>query len=93
MSDFIGTEHGITFTEVDLINNEFISHLTLCVGKTYEEAIKFFEQIKHAYPKHDGEPEMVIDFIDTDWSIIDDYSISKEHARHLLMRMGHVPKF
>jgi hypothetical protein len=92
MSELKGQEHAITFTEVDLKNDGFITHLTLCIGKNYEEGLKFFNQIKESYPKHEGEPEMIIDFIDTDWSLIDDYPITKENAIHLAMRMGHVLK-
>lgn len=92
MKDLKGQEHAITFTEVDVVNDEFKSHLTLCIGKNYEEALVFFNQIKESYPKHEGEPEIVIDFIDMDWSILDDYPLTKENARHLAMRMGHVLK-
>jgi hypothetical protein len=92
MKDLTGQEHAINFTGVDLVNDAFIDHLTLCVGKTHEEGLKFFNQIKDSYPKHEGEPEIVIDFIDQDWSILDDYPLSKENARHLAMRMGHVLK-
>lgn len=92
MKDLSGQEHAITFTEVDLVNDCFVTHLTLCIGKNYEEALKFFNQVKDSYPKHEGEPEIVIDFIDTDWSIIDDYPLTKENAKHLAMRMGHVLK-
>lgn len=92
MKDFTAQEHGIVFTEVDLINDEFITHLSLCVGKTYEEGLNFFNQIKESYPSNEGEPEMVIDFIDKDWSVIEDYSLTKENARHLAMRMGYALK-
>ncbi len=90
MTSLTGQEHAITFTEIDLVNDEFYNILTLCIGKTYEEALTFFNQVKESYPKHEGEPEIVIDFIDNDWSIINDYPLSKENARHLAQRMGHV---
>ena len=89
MKDLQGEEHAITFTEVDLKNDDFINRLTLCIGKSYDEALNYFNQIKENYPEHTGEPEFVIDFIDSDWSIIDDFPLSKEHARHLAFRMGH----
>lgn len=92
MSELTGNEHAITFTGVDLVNDKFINHLTLCIGKNYEDGLSFFNQIKESYPKHEGEPEIVIDFIDSDWSIIDDYPLSKENAWHLAMRMGHTLK-
>lgn len=92
MKDLSGQEHAITFTGVDLANDEFISHLTLCIGKNHEEALGFFNQIKDSYPAHEGEPEIVIDFINSNWEIIDDYALSQENARHLAMRMGHVLK-
>lgn len=92
MKELTGQEHAITFTEADVVKDEFISHLTLCIGKNYEEGLMFFNQIKENYPKHEGEPEIVIDFIDPDWSIIDDYPLTKENARHLAMRMGHALK-
>lgn len=91
MKDFYGTEHGIVFTGIDLKENKFVRHLSLCVGDTYEEGLKYFNQIKESYPKHE-EPEIVIDFIDSNWDVLDDYPISKENARHLAMRMGYVLK-
>lgn len=93
MKDLTDQEHAITFTEVDLANDEFISHLTLCIGNDHEEALRYFNQIKETYPVYDGEPEIILDFIDSDWSIIDDYSLTRENARQLAMRMGHILEF
>lgn len=57
MSDFQGEEHAITFTEIDEKNQEFISHLTLVVGKNYNDGLQFFKNIKVNYPEYKGELE------------------------------------
>ncbi len=61
------------------------------MGKNYNDGLQFFKNIKENFPEYKGklEDEILIDFIDSNWNILDDYPLSKENARHLAFRMGH----
>lgn len=91
--DFTDGEYGMTFTEIDLVKDEFINHFTIKIADGKLRALYMINNIKEKYPANLGEPQMIMDFVDSDWSIFDDHPLTFPQARKLAEELGFKPTF
>lgn len=82
MEDYI-----LSFNKINVQENKIDRLLSLLVGNTENEASVVFSKIKNHYDEIDY-PDVVLDLIDDNMEIIDDYRITFEDAVNLADSMG-----
>lgn len=78
---------GLRFTKVNLIEDKFESLLALNIGDE-QTTRKVFEDIKEDFKENTGEPDCVIDLLDEDDSIVDDFPITEKQATKIAALLG-----
>lgn len=81
------SEYVLSFNKVNVEENKVSRLLALMVGNTESEAQKVFEKIKNHYDEINY-PDVVLDLMNDDLEIIDDYRITFENAVDLADSMG-----
>ncbi|MNC13534.1 hypothetical protein D3C76_114530 [compost metagenome] len=72
---------GLQFVKIDTQENEFKTLLALNSGSE-EKAWEVFNRIKAEFAENTGEPpDCVIDLLDKDDSIVDDFAITLAQAK------------
>ncbi|KAA9007322.1 hypothetical protein F4V43_02220 [Paenibacillus spiritus] len=79
---------GLVFTKINTVENKFEALLSLNTG-TEDETRIIFNRIKNEFSENKGDPEVVIDFVDEDDSIVGDFSITKSQAGKIAGLLGH----
>ncbi|WP_107942644.1 hypothetical protein MHH70_01785 [Metasolibacillus sp. FSL H7-0170] len=80
--------YGIVFNKIDIIKDQIEELLAFCIGETEEQALEVFRKIENHYTEHKGQPEVVIDLVDKNRTILHDYSLTYSHAKELAFSMG-----
>lgn len=80
--------YGIKFNKIDTEKNTIIQLLAFNIGETEEQAYGVFHKIENHYIENKGEPEVVIDLVDENSSILHDYALKYEDAKELALSMG-----
>jgi hypothetical protein len=83
---------GIGFTRINTEADTFETLLELNTGNETKTR-KLYEQIKAEFVRNDGEPDCLIDLLDEDDSIVDDYPITLDQAKAIADKLGHKLKF
>ncbi|QFY85074.1 hypothetical protein [Bacillus subtilis] len=79
---------GLAFVKVDLEKNKFKQLIALNLG-TEEKAREVFDRIKNEFKENKGEPDCVIDLIDEEDSIVDDYRLTENQIVTVASLLGH----
>ncbi|WP_145413372.1 hypothetical protein [Paenibacillus xylanexedens] len=79
---------GLIFTKVNLEENKFDYLLELNTGSEHDTRL-LFNRIKNEFTENKGEPEMVIDLVDEEDGIIDDFSLTFSQAETVASLLGH----
>lgn len=79
---------GIQFVKINTEKNEFETLLALNTGSE-TKARETFNRIKTEFTENKGEPDCVVDLLDSDDSIIDDFSITITQAKNIASLLGH----
>lgn len=79
---------GLQFVKINTNDNEFETLLALNSG-TEEKARQVFDRIKAEFAENKGEPDCVIDLLDDDDSIVDDFAITTDQAKTIASLLGH----
>lgn len=80
--------YSIVFNKINLDKNEIERLLAFNISKTEVQAYDVFNKIENHYEANRGNPEVIIDLITNDWTILHDYSITYEYAKELAHSMG-----
>ncbi|WP_339304456.1 hypothetical protein NST33_18240 [Paenibacillus sp. FSL L8-0435] len=80
---------GFALTKINIEEDEFESLLEVNTGEE-KKTKSMFEQIKSNFPENKGEPEVVIDLLDSNDDIIDDYAVTLDQAKSIAQLFGHV---
>lgn len=80
--------YGIAFYKIDCEKNEMKQLLAFNIGETENAANAVFDKIEHNYNENKREPEIVIDLIGNDWTILRDYALTYYDAKELAASMG-----
>ena len=83
---------GIQFTQIDYEADKFIKLLGLNIGNENESRV-LFNEIKSTYQGNQTEPEVVIDLIDEEDGIVEDYGLTREQANEIADKLGQQLKF
>lgn len=79
---------GLQFVTINSNEDGFNTHLALNTGDETKTR-KILSDIKEQYEEFNSESAVVIDLLDEEDSIVEDYSVSKEDAEDIAMRLGH----
>ncbi|URJ76327.1 hypothetical protein MF621_004033 (plasmid) [Bacillus velezensis] len=79
---------GLSFVKVDLENDRLNQLLGLNL-ETEQKAKEVFDRIKNEFKENKGEPDCVIDLIDEDDSIVDDYRLTENQLITVALSLGH----
>lgn len=79
---------GFNFVQVDTEKDEFNSLLALNVGDE-EKTRNVFEEIKSLFEENTVEPDCVIDLLDENDDIIDDYALTLSQVKSITGLLGH----
>ncbi|QRV11400.1 hypothetical protein JR311_19660 (plasmid) [Bacillus velezensis] len=79
---------GLSFVKVDLENDRLNQLLGLNL-ETEQKAKEVFDRIKNEFKENKGEPDCVIDLIDEDDSIVDDYPLTENQIVTVALLLGH----
>jgi hypothetical protein len=79
---------GLQFVKVNTEENKFEDLLVL-KGVSESYARETFDRIKAEFTENKGEPECVVDLIDEDDSIVDDFAITISQAKSIASLLGH----
>lgn len=79
---------GLIFTKVNIEEDKFDTLLSLNTGSE-EETRNLFERIKREFKSNTGEPQALIDLVDENDDIIDDYPVTYGQVQTIAALMGH----
>ncbi|MDH6370572.1 uncharacterized protein with FMN-binding domain [Paenibacillus sp. PastF-3] len=79
---------GLQFVRVNVQDNQFETLLIL-KGVSEEYAKETFERIKSEFVKNQGEPDCVVDLLNEEDSIVDDFAITLVQAKTIASLLGH----
>lgn len=79
---------GLQFLKINVLQNEFETLLIL-KGVSEKYAKETFNRIKTEFKENNGEPDCVVDLLDEDDSIVDDFSITINQAKIIASLLGH----
>ncbi|MGM1044767.1 MAG: hypothetical protein ACQEXX_01335 [Bacillota bacterium] len=79
---------GLQFIKVDIDENKFDTMLALNIGDE-EKTKELFYSFKSIFSENTGTPDCVIDLIDEDGSIIDDFPVTKNQATEIALSLRH----
>ncbi|PRR87321.1 hypothetical protein [Bacillus atrophaeus] len=79
---------GLAFVKVDLEKDEFKQLIALNLG-TEQKAREVFNRIKDEFKENKGKPDCIIDLIDEDDSIVDDYRLTENQIVTVASLLGH----
>lgn len=79
---------GLAFVKVDLERDKFKQLIALNLG-TEKKAREVFDRIKNEFKENKGEPDCVIDLIDEEDSIVDDYRLTENQLVTVASLLGH----
>ncbi|OMD04715.1 hypothetical protein MKX34_11660 [Paenibacillus sp. FSL R5-0636] len=79
---------GLQFVRIDVQANE-IETLLILKGVSEEYARETFNRIKLEFSENKGEPDCVVDLLDEDDSIVDDFGITLSQAKSIASLLGH----
>jgi hypothetical protein len=77
---------GLVFNCINEEKDEIVQLLGLNLGSE-NEARLYFDKIKTEFPSNDD--QCIVDLVDEDDSIVDDYPLSKEQVLEIAARFGH----
>jgi len=80
---------GLQFVKINIEDNEFETLLAINCGSE-EKARKVFSRIKIEFSENKGEPDCVVDLLDEDDSIVDDFAITTDQAKTIASLLGYV---
>ncbi|GAA4879988.1 hypothetical protein GCM10023310_70220 [Paenibacillus vulneris] len=80
---------GLQFVKVNVKENEFETLLGLNL-ESEEKAKEIFNRIKTEFVENKNEPECVVDLLDEDDSIIDDYALTMNQVVTVASLLGYV---
>lgn len=83
---------GLGFTRINTEADTFETLLELNTGNEAKTR-KLFEQIKAEFVQNDREPDCLIDLLDEDDSIVDDYPVTLDQAKAIADKFGQKLKF
>ncbi|WP_438498589.1 hypothetical protein [Paenibacillus sp. IHBB 3054] len=79
---------GLQFVKINVLKNEFETLLIL-KGVSEKYAKETFNRIKTEFAGNNGEPDCVVDLLDEDDSIVDDFGITLSQAKSIASLLGH----
>ncbi|MBA9086523.1 hypothetical protein FHR92_003001 [Fontibacillus solani] len=79
---------GLQFVRINIQANEFETLLVL-KGVSEEYARETFNRIKSEFSENKGEPDCVVDLLNEDDSIVDDFAITNDQAQTIASLLGH----
>ncbi|MFF2532248.1 hypothetical protein ACFVS2_25395 [Brevibacillus sp. NPDC058079] len=79
---------GLQIVKVNVEEGGFDTLIALNIGNEAKTR-DMFNQIKNEFTKNNGEPDCVLDLLDDEDSIVDDWAITKKQAVEIASRLGH----
>ncbi|WP_144523152.1 hypothetical protein [Bacillus pumilus] len=79
---------GLAFIQIDTEKDQFNELLSLNLGSEHK-AREVFNRVKNEFKENDGEPEGVIDLLDENEEIIDDYALTTNQLITVAAMLGH----
>lgn len=79
---------GLAFIQIDTEKDQFNELLSLNLGSEHE-AREVFDRVKREFKENNGEPDGVIDLIDENEEIIDDYALTTNQLIIIAAMLGH----
>jgi hypothetical protein len=79
---------GLQFIKVNIEENKFDRMLSLNIGNE-EETKELFYIYKSIFAENKGDPDCVIDLLDENDDIIDDFSVTKNQATEIALSLRH----
>lgn len=79
---------GLAFYKLNHEKNEINQLLGLNLG-TEQKAKEVFDRIKNEFKKNEGKPDSIIDLIDENYNIIEDYPLTKNQLVTVASLLGH----
>jgi len=74
--------------KINTDDNKFVTLLALNSGSE-AKAREVFSRIKAEFAENKGEPDCVVDLLDDDDSIVDDFAITTNQAQTIASLLGH----
>ncbi|MCY7500124.1 hypothetical protein [Bacillus pumilus] len=84
-----GNTWGLAFVQIDTKKDQFNELLSLNLGSEHK-AREVFDRIKRDFKENNGEPDGVIDLIDENEEIIEDYVLTTNQLITVAAMLGHV---
>lgn len=79
---------GLQFVKINTKDNKFETLLALNTGSEAETRA-IFDRIKNEFTENKGEPDCIVDLLDADDSIVDDYALTKNQVISIASLLGH----
>lgn len=79
---------GLQFVKIDIEGNKFNTLLALNIGNEIEARVSF-DRIRNEFTENKGEPDCIVDLLDENDDIIEDFSLTGSQVISIASLLGY----